>query len=63
MAERPVTSAVHDSEAGLEQALMEEYLSDRGYTFDDLDLVDDVEREGLMVEAAAYAALRLAELA
>jgi hypothetical protein len=55
------TSIVDHPDAGLERALMEEYLSEQGHRFEDLPSFDDDERERLMVEAAAYAALRLAE--
>lgn len=42
---------------------MEEYVSDQGYSFEDLASFDEVAREDLMLEAAAYAALRLSERA
>jgi len=42
---------------------MEEYISDQGYSFEDLASFDDADRERLMLEAAAYAALRLSERA
>jgi hypothetical protein len=48
-------------EAALERALMEEYLSDHELTLDDLESFDDDERDHLMLEAAAYAALRVSE--
>jgi hypothetical protein len=50
-------------DTGLERALMEEYLSDQGHTFEDLAALEDDDRQVLMVEAAAYAALRVGELA
>jgi hypothetical protein len=52
-----------DPEDGLERALMEEYLSEQGYSFEDVESLDDDDREDLMREAAAYAAIRLAERA
>jgi hypothetical protein len=52
-----------DPEAGLRRALMEEYLSEHGHSFEDLASFDAVERERVMLEAAAYAALRLCERA
>lgn len=52
-----------DPEAALRRALMEEYLSDQGHSFEDLASFDDADRERLMFEAAAYAALRLCERA
>lgn len=42
---------------------MEEYLSEHGHSFEDLALLDADDREHLMLEAAAYAALRLSERA
>ena len=42
---------------------MEEFLSDRGYTFEDVVSLNDDHRQHLMLEAAAYAALRLGERA
>ena len=56
------TSPAGDHEAALERALMEEYLSDQGLSFEDLPSFEDDERERLTLEAAAYAALRLGEL-
>jgi hypothetical protein len=59
----PETPFIDDPEAALERALMEEYLSEQGYTFEDLASLDDENRQHLMLEAAAYAALRLSERA
>jgi hypothetical protein len=42
---------------------MEEFLSERGYALEDMASLDDDHRQHLMLEAAAYAALRLGELA
>jgi hypothetical protein len=50
-------------DAALERALMEEFLSDQGHSFEDLPSLDEDQRERLMVEAALYAALRQGELA
>ena len=50
-------------DAALEHALMEEFLSDQGLSFQDLPSLDDDQRQRLTVEAEAYAALRLGELA
>jgi hypothetical protein len=52
-----------DPEAPLRRALMEEYVSDQGHALEDLASLDDDERERLVLEAAAYAALRLSERA
>ena len=52
-----------DPEAALRRALVEEYLSEHGYTAEDLTSLDPQDRQRLMLEAAAYAALRLAERA
>jgi hypothetical protein len=57
------TPFVDDPEAALERALMEEYLSEQGYSFQYLASLDDEDRQCLMLDAAAYAALRLAERA
>jgi hypothetical protein len=57
------TPIVEDPDAGLQRALMEEYLSEHGHSFEDLASFDDDDRQRLMLEAAAYAALRLAERA
>ena len=57
------TPFIDDAEAALERALMEEYLSDQGYTFEDLASLDDENRQHLTLEAAVYAALRLSERA
>jgi len=54
---------VEDPEAALQRALMEEYLSEHGHSFEDLASFDDDDRERLMLEALAYAAMRLAERA
>jgi hypothetical protein len=59
---------VYDTSTGdypdpaLELALMEEYLSEHGHSFDGLASLADDDRDGLMMEAAAYAAMRVAEL-
>src|SRR4029450_112422 len=60
MSETPFTD---DPEAALERALMEEYLSEQGYTFEDVASLDDEKRQHVMLEAAVYAALRLSERA
>jgi hypothetical protein len=56
-------SFADDPEAALRRALMEEYVSDQGHSFEDLASFDAADREHLMLEAAAYAALRLCERA
>ena len=48
-------------DARLERALMEEYLSEQGHTFEEVTALEERDREPLLVEAAAYAALRLCE--
>jgi hypothetical protein len=50
-------------DAALERALMEEFLSEHGLGFQDLPSLDHDQRQRLMVEAAAYAALRQGERA
>ena len=50
-------------EPDLAIALMEEFLADRGQTFEDLPSLADDQRQHLMVEATLYAALRLGERA
>jgi len=57
------TLIADDSDAALERALVEEFLSDQGHSFEDLPSLDDDHRERLMLEAAVYAALRLGERA
>ena len=49
-------------DAALERALIEEYLTEQGQTFEDVAALDDDERLNLMAEAEAYAALRMGEL-
>jgi len=63
MADGRKTSIADDPDAALERALMEEFLSDHGHSIADLVSRDDDHRQHLMLEAAAYAALRLGELA
>jgi len=58
MSEIPVGE---DPEAALRRALMEEYLSEHGYTFEDLASLSADDRQRLFIEAAAYAALRVSE--
>ena len=54
-------SCPNTREALLERALIEEYLSDQGHSFEDLASLDAGERERVTLEATAYAAMRLAE--
>ena len=42
---------------------MEEYLTEHGHTFEDLGSLEQDVRERLVLEAEAYAALRLCERA
>ena len=63
MTEMRVTPIADGPDAALERALMEEFLSDQGLGFQDLPSLDDDQCQRLMVEAAAYAALRQGELA
>lgn len=46
----------------LEKVLMEEYLAEKGYKFDDLRNLPADEAKRLMKEACMYAGLRLAEI-
>lgn len=55
-------SIVDYLDPALELALMEEYLSEEGHSFADLAALADKDRDRLMTEAAAYAAMRVAEL-
>ena len=52
-----------DPEGELRRALMDEYLSEHGHRFEDLAMFDAEERDRLILEAMAYAALRLSERA
>ena len=54
-------TCLNGRDALLERALIEEYLSDQGHSFEDLASLDAGERERVTLEAAAYAAMRLAE--
>jgi hypothetical protein len=58
--DRPIDE---DPEAALRRALVEEYLSEHGHSLEDLASLDCEDRRRLMLEAEAYAALRLAERA
>jgi hypothetical protein len=51
-----------DPKAPLEEALIDEFLRAGGYDWRALDRLPDVERTRLFQHAAAYAALRLAEV-
>ena len=57
------TPVADDPDAAHERALMEEFLSDQGHSFEELPSLDDDYRQRLMLEAAAYAALRMGERA
>jgi hypothetical protein len=63
MTEMRETALADDPDAALERALMEEFLSDQGLTFEELLSLDDDRRQRLMMEATLYAALRLGERA
>jgi len=49
--------------AALERALMEEFLSEQGLSFEDLPSLGHDQCQRLTLEAAAYAAQQLGELA
>jgi hypothetical protein len=57
-AEKPL----EDPMAGLERALIEQYLKERGHSLESLDQVPVDERRTLLVQASQYAALHLAEV-
>lgn len=57
-AERPI----EDPQAGLERALIEEYLREHGLNLTTIDLKAPGERRALLVQAAQYAAMKLAEI-
>jgi hypothetical protein len=52
-----------DPEAALRRALMEEYLSEHGHSLEALASLDRDDRQQVLLEAMAYAALRLSERA
>ncbi len=56
------TSVVDYPDPTIELALMEEYLSEKGQSFEGLASLADDDRDRLMMEAAAYAAMRVADL-
>ncbi len=49
-------------QGALECAFLDEFLSDRGHTFQSIETLTKARREALLREAAAYATLRLAEI-
>jgi hypothetical protein len=57
-AERPI----EDPQADLERALIEDYLRERGCDLATIDLKTPGERRTLLVQAAQYAAVKLAEI-
>ena len=57
-AERPI----EDPQAGLERALIEEYLKEHGCDLTTIDLKSPGDRRALLVQAAQYAAVKLAEI-
>lgn len=57
-AERPM----EDPQAHLERALIEEYLKEYGCDLATIDLKPPGERRALLVQAAQYAAVKLAEI-
>lgn len=57
-AEKPL----EDPTAPLERALMEQYLQERGASLSTIELKPPDERRKLLIEAARYAAGRLAEI-
>jgi len=61
MSERAETP-LEDPMAPLERALIEQFLKERGQSLSTLHLVPPDERRSLLVQAAQYAAIRLAEV-
>ena len=61
MHERAET-ALEDPEARLERALIEEFLQARGYSLAMVNFRSPAEHQGLLAQAAQYAAVRLAEI-
>jgi hypothetical protein len=61
MPERAQTP-LEDPQARLERAFIEEFLKQHGYDLSTIDLKYPGERRDLMVQAAQYAAGRLAEI-
>ncbi len=61
MRERAET-ALEDPQARLERALIEEYLQERGCSLSTVSLKSPGEQKSLRVQAAQYAAVRLAEI-
>jgi hypothetical protein len=61
MRERAET-ALEDPQAKLERALIEEFLQTQGCSLSSVSLKSPGERQALLVQAAQYAAVRLAEI-
>jgi hypothetical protein len=61
MPERAETP-LEDPQARLERALIDEYLQGRGCSLSTVDLKPLDERRNLLMQAAQYAAVRLAEI-
>lgn len=64
MTTKPIeqTEPVEDRNALLEQALIEEYLHERGYSHEDLKKLPVEVVEKLMKEASQYASLKMEEV-
>jgi hypothetical protein len=65
MTAKPIenTEPIEDRNAMLENALIEEYLNEKGYTHEDLKKLPAEVVEKLMKEASQYASLKMEEVA
>ena len=55
-------TALEDPQARLERALIEEFLQQRGQSLATVNFKDSAEQQSLLVQAARYADVRLAEI-
>ncbi|HEU4891874.1 MAG TPA: hypothetical protein VFT47_10010 [Vicinamibacterales bacterium] len=62
--DRPQSQGVRstDPHGPLEYALIDEFLAERGHTFQSVDRLPPAERRELLRRASSYATLRLAEI-
>ena len=56
------TASVENAKADLEMSYITEYLREKGYAIEELEMLPENEATGLMTEASQYASLKLAEL-
>lgn len=61
-AQKPDPSVIEDPNALLERALIEEYLSEQGYSLEKLKELPKKVAEQLMKEATRFASLKLEEI-